>query len=119
MNAFKTTRALLSRSWLVFCLAFASGCQNGPMAGRMQQYQLENERLLSEFRSQKKENEQLRSDRTRLLQQQADHTFKTFKMDTDMGQAGGGSVADLDADGFADVAFSSYEQDVVKIYSAS
>ncbi len=53
------------------------------------------------------------------LQQQADHTFKTFKMDTDMGQAGGGSVADLDGDGFADVVFSSYEQDVVKIYSAS
>jgi len=38
----------------------------------MQQSKLENERLLSEFRSQKKENEQLRADRTRLLQQQAE-----------------------------------------------
>jgi hypothetical protein len=53
-------------------IAFASGCQNGPMIGRMHQSQLESERLLSEFRAQKKENEQLREDRNRLLQQQAE-----------------------------------------------
>jgi hypothetical protein len=38
----------------------------------MHQSQLESERLLSEFRAQKKENEQLREDRNRLLQQQAE-----------------------------------------------
>jgi len=42
------------------------------MIGRMHQSQLESERLLSEFRAQKKENEQLREDRNRLLQQQAE-----------------------------------------------
>jgi hypothetical protein len=50
----------------------STGCQNGPILGRMKQSQIENERLLSEFRSQKKEVEQLRADRTRLLQQQAE-----------------------------------------------
>lgn len=53
-------------------IAFATGCQNGPITGRMYQSKLESERLLSEFRAQKKENEQLREDRNRLLQQQAE-----------------------------------------------
>lgn len=72
MNAYKKPFKLLLASCVVFLLAISVGCQNGPMSGRMQQYQLENERLLTEFRSQKKENEQLRADRTRLLQQQAE-----------------------------------------------
>lgn len=57
-----------------FTVLFVSclGCQNGPLAGRMQQSQMENERLLSEFRAQKKENEQLKADRAKLLQQQAE-----------------------------------------------
>jgi hypothetical protein len=38
----------------------------------MKQSQIENERLLSEFRSQKKEVEQLRAERSQLLQQQAE-----------------------------------------------
>ena len=38
----------------------------------MYQSQLESERLLTEFRAQKKENEQLREDRNKLLQQQAE-----------------------------------------------
>jgi hypothetical protein len=58
--------------WLLGCLVVATGCQNGPITGRMQQNRLENERLLSEFRSQQKEVEQLRADRSRLLQQQAE-----------------------------------------------
>ncbi len=53
-------------------IAFSTGCQNGPITGRMYQSKLESERLLSEFRAQKKENEQLREDRNRLLQQQAE-----------------------------------------------
>lgn len=53
-------------------IAFSTGCQNGPITGRMHQSKLESERLLSEFRAQKKENEQLREDRNRLLQQQAE-----------------------------------------------
>ncbi len=72
MNAFKTTRSIPIAIFLFFALTFFTGCQNGPTLGRMQQSKLENERLLSEFRSQKKENEQLRADRTRLLQQQAE-----------------------------------------------
>ncbi len=38
----------------------------------MQQFQMENDRLLSEFRAQKKENELLKADRNKLLQQQAE-----------------------------------------------
>lgn len=72
MNAFKTPSAMTNTVCLVLFLASVTGCQNGPKFGRMQQYQLENERLLSEFRSQKKENEKLRADRSRLLQQQAE-----------------------------------------------
>ncbi len=53
-------------------LACSTGCQNGPVLGRMKQSQIENERLLSEFRSQKKEVEQLRAERSQLLQQQAE-----------------------------------------------
>lgn|GEM_PF-6310081 len=72
MNAYKKPLTTLLACCVVFLLAMSIGCQNGPMSGRMQQYQLENERLLTEFRSQKKENEQLRADRTRLLVQQAE-----------------------------------------------
>lgn len=56
----------------LLALPFSVGCQNGPVIGRMKQYQLENERLLSEFQSQKREVEQLRADRKRLLEQQAE-----------------------------------------------
>ena len=72
MNAFKTPRPSVIALYLLSALTVCSGCQNGPMLGRMQQYQLENERLLSEFRAQKKEVELLRADKTRLLQQQAE-----------------------------------------------
>ncbi len=88
MNAFKTPIALRLCSYWVICLAIASGCQNGPMSGRMQQYQLENERLLSEFRTTKKENEQLRADRSRLLQQQAETEKLAAKLQSQL--SGGG-----------------------------
>ena len=59
---------------LAACLAisFLVGCKNGAITGRMYQSQQETDRLLSEFRAQKKENEQLREDRNKLLQQQAE-----------------------------------------------
>jgi hypothetical protein len=66
VRSFSTAMVLLS---LVLA---CSGCQNSPIAGRMYQSQLENERLLSEFRAQKKENEQLKLDRQKLLAQQAE-----------------------------------------------
>ena len=53
------------------------------------------------------------------MKQLIDGSFQTYVMAEDMGQGGGGSVADLNGDGKADVAFSSYEQNVVKIYSAN
>jgi hypothetical protein len=57
----------------------------------MQQYQMENERLLSEFRSTKKENEQLRADRSRLLQQQAETEKLAAKLQSQL--SGGKSLA--------------------------
>lgn len=56
-------------------------------------------------------------DRVFWLQQRPDHTFATYVVDDGMGQAGGGNVADLDGDGTAELVFSSYENDVVKVYS--
>ena len=67
-----TSTKLVSAALLWCGLALGTGCQNGPVLGRMKQFQLENERLLSEFRSQRREVEQLRADRDRLLQQQAE-----------------------------------------------
>jgi hypothetical protein len=91
MNAFKTPILQLCCIGWVLCFAIATGCQNGPMSGRMQQYQLENERLLSEFRSTKKENEQLRADRSRLLQQQAETEKLAAKLQLQL--SGGKSLA--------------------------
>lgn len=53
------------------------------------------------------------------MKQQADGSFKTYVIADNMGQAGGGAVRDFNGDGHADVVFSSYEQDVVRIYSAT
>lgn len=88
MNAFKTPVALRGCSSWVLCLAIATGCQNGPMSGRMQQNQIENERLLSEFRTTKKENEQLRADRSRLLQQQAETEKLAAKLQSQLSSGG-------------------------------
>ena len=52
------------------------------------------------------------------LQQQADDSFNTYVVDTNMGQAGGGLVRDFDGDGNAEVIFSSYERGVINIYEA-
>jgi hypothetical protein len=70
-------------------LAILLGCQNGPLMGRMKQSQLENERLLSEFRSQKREVEQLRADRDRLLQQQAETEKLAAKLQSQLNRRGG------------------------------
>ncbi len=91
MNALKTPNKRWISSVWVLCFAIATGCQNGPMSGRMQQFQLENERLLSEFRSTKKENEQLRADRSRLLQQQAETEKLAAKLQSQL--SGGTSLA--------------------------
>ena len=50
------------------------------------------------------------------LEQQPDHSFTTYALDTAMGQAGGPLVADLDQDGDVEVTFSSYEQGKVVVY---
>ncbi len=71
-NACNTRRTMNLNGLLLMLVLAATGCQNGPVMGRMKQNQLENERLLSEFRSQQREVEQLRADRQRLLQQQAE-----------------------------------------------
>ena len=53
------------------------------------------------------------------MRQLPDHTFQTYVIADEMGQAGGGAVADLDGDGHADVVFSSYEKSVLKVYSVN
>ena len=105
MNAFKTPVMLRSCSGWVLCFAMATGCQNGPMSGRMQQYQMENERLLSEFRSTKKENEQLRADRSRLLQQQAETEKLAAKLQSQL--SGGKSLAAQNLAGRSDFSLGS------------
>lgn len=50
------------------------------------------------------------------LEQQPDHSFTTYVLDTAMGQAGGPVVADLDQDGDVEVTFSSYEQGKVVVH---
>ncbi|MGI9579285.1 MAG: FG-GAP repeat domain-containing protein [Microthrixaceae bacterium] len=50
------------------------------------------------------------------LRQEADDSFSTFVLDDDMGQAGGALVLDLDGNGTNEMVFSSYENDVIKIY---
>ncbi len=85
-------------------LLLALGCQNGPMSGRMQQYQLENERLLSEFRAQKRENDQLRADRNRLLQQQAETEKLAAKLQSQLNSgrtANGSNSSRFDGGSFA------------------
>lgn len=101
MNAFKKSRSIAIAVCLSSALTIISGCQNGPMLGRMQQYQLENERLLSEFRSQKKEVEQLRADRTRLLQQQAETEKLAAKLQSQL--SNGNAFASQNKTGRTDV----------------
>ncbi len=105
MNAFKTLVTLRGYGGWMLCLAIATGCQNGPMSGRMQQYQIENERLLSEFRSTKKENEQLRADRSRLLQQQAETEKLAAKLQSQL--SGGKSLAAQNLTGRSDFSLGS------------
>lgn len=81
---FRTRFGLCVVAWI----ACTTGCQNGPVLGRMKQSQIENERLLSEFRSQKKEVEQLRADRTRLLQQQAETEKLAAKLKAQLNSRG-------------------------------
>jgi len=50
------------------------------------------------------------------LRQGPGGTFETLVVDTDMGQAGGALVVDLDGDGANELVFSSYEQDEVVVY---
>lgn len=72
-------------------LTSMAGCQNGPVIGRMKQYQLENERLLSEFQSQKREVEQLRADRKRLLEQQAETEKLAARLQSQLRKSSDGS----------------------------
>lgn len=55
-------------------------------------------------------------DRLFVLLQNDDQTFTTYVLDSNMGQAGGAKVTDLDGDGRPEAVFTSYEQGVVKIY---
>jgi hypothetical protein len=55
-------------------------------------------------------------DRLFVLLQNADHSFTTYRLASDMGQAGGAEVTDLDGDGQAEALFTSYEQGVIKLY---
>lgn len=55
-------------------------------------------------------------DRLFVLLQGTGGAFTTFRLASDMGQAGGAEVTDLDGDGNAEALFTSYEQGVVKLY---
>lgn len=55
-------------------------------------------------------------DRLFVLLQDPAGTFTTYRLASDMGQAGGAEVTDLDGDGHAEALFTSYEQGVVKLY---
>ena len=56
-------------------IGLASGCQNWPQSKRAMQYQIESERLLSEFRAQKKRADELES-RNRLLSERLSESEK-------------------------------------------
>lgn len=53
------------------------------------------------------------------MAQQPDHSFQTYVIDTNKGQAGGAVIDDFDGDGHADIVFSSYDDNSVLIYSAN
>lgn len=55
-------------------------------------------------------------DRLFVLLQGPAGTFTTHRLASNMGQAGGAEVTDLDGDGRAEALFTSYEQGVVKLY---
>jgi len=55
-------------------------------------------------------------DRLFVMLQQPDDSFTTYVLASNMGQAGGAEVTDLDGDGRPEALFTSYEQGVVKLY---
>lgn len=58
-------------------------------------------------------------DRLFTLLQDGSGVFTTYVLASDMGQAGGGEVVDLDGDGLPEALFTSYEQGVVRLYEFS
>ena len=55
-------------SWILVCLVSTAGCQKFPSQVQLQQYQMENEKLLGELRAQKRKAEELEQKNSQLAQ---------------------------------------------------